>query len=143
MRTVSINLHLIAFNFFLCYETCIFMAGKNKKLDPNKRESSRKAVAIPLEKTPVHIFTESQIVNISKGGVFISTPRPLPENSDIEIEFVLPKVDKKIRVIGQVKWAIDNVSRPDGTPGIVPGMGVKFIKISKENLKKITTYLKK
>jgi len=112
----------------------------NKK---NARRNERKQVAIPLNITPVHIFTESQIVNISKGGVFINTPRPLANDSEIEIEFVLPRADKKIRAKGKVKWAIDQVDRPDGTPGIIPGMGIKFIEISKEDIKKISSYLKK
>lgn len=108
-----------------------------------ERKSERKKVSIPLSITPVHIFTESQIVNISKGGVFINTPRPLPTDTDIEIEFVLPRVSKKVRAKGKVKWAIEKVDRPDGRPGIVPGMGIKFIKISKEDLKKISSYMKK
>ena len=116
------------------------MSEKNKNL----RTSERKDVKIPLDNiVPVHIFTESQIVNISKGGVFISTPRPLPNDSEIEIEFVLPRVSKRIRVKGTVKWSIDQSSLPDGSRGIVPGMGVKFIKISKESIKEIQRYLKK
>ncbi len=109
-----------------------------------RRSSERKQVKIPIEDvTPVHVFTESQIINISKGGLFISTPRPLPTDKEIEIEFVLPRVSKRIRAKGLVKWKIENVERSDGKPGIVPGMGVKFIKISKDDLKKINSYIKK
>jgi type IV pilus assembly protein PilZ len=113
------------------------------KQENNLRTSERKEVKIPLEITPVHIFTESQILNISKGGVFITTPRPLPTDTEIEVEFLLPKVSKKIRVKGKVKWSIDQNQMPNGKPGIVPGMGVKFIQISKESLKEILKYIKK
>ena len=109
----------------------------------NLRKNDRKDVQIPLNIVPVHIFTESQIVNISKGGVFISTPRPLSDDSEIEIEFVLPRVSKKIRAKGKVKWSINSSEKPDGTHGIIPGMGVKFIEISKEHLKEILKYIKK
>jgi len=118
------------------------MSTKTK--DPkNQRKNERKESKIPLKLDPVHIFTEHQIVNISKGGIFISTPRPLPTDTDIEIEFFLPKAPSKIRAKGKVKWAMENVQRSNGKPGIVPGMGIKFIQISKESLKEIQSYLKK
>jgi len=114
----------------------------NKKIK-NLRKDDRVEVKIPLEIQPTHVFTESQIVNISKSGLFISSPRPLPIDCEIEFEFVLPRASKKIKAKGKVKWAIDQFSKPDGTKGIVPGMGVKFIKVSKESLKEILKYLKK
>ena len=115
------------------------MKAKRKNL----RKEERKDVEIPLGISTVHVFTESQIVNISEGGLFINTPRPLPKDADIEIEFVLPRADKKYVPREKVKWAIDTSKRSDGKAGIVPGMGIKFIEISKENLKKISSYIKK
>lgn len=117
--------------------------NKENETKKNLRKSERKELKIPLGIRPLHIFTETQILNISKGGIFVTTSRPLPVDADIDIEFLIPRASKKIRAKGKVKWSIDQIERPNGKPGIVPGMGVKFIKISKESLKEISSYLKK
>ncbi len=82
--------------------------------------------------TPEALFNEFA-ENISEGGLFIKTPRPLEVGTEIVIEFLLPLLDEPIRVRGRVEWHT-------GLPGVrksTPGMGVSFQSLSKEDKEKI------
>ncbi|WP_022852981.1 TIGR02266 family protein [Thermodesulfatator atlanticus] len=82
--------------------------------------------------TPEALFNEFA-ENISEGGMFIKTSRPLEIGTEIIIEFKLPLLKEPIKVKGKVEWNTD-------MPGIrkpTPGMGVSFQGLSSEDKEKI------
>lgn len=55
--------------------------------------------------------------DISSGGLFVSTYKPLELGSKIELEFTLP--EGVVRVIGTVRWRRDSTE-------MTPGVGIAF-----------------
>lgn len=69
---------------------------------------------------------------IGVGGLFIETFLPLSVNKDISIELHLPGSAKKTTLKGEVVW-----SRKEYIEDHPPGMGIKFIDISKNDQARI------
>lgn len=66
-------------------------------------------------------------MDISLGGIFIATPRPLPIGSEISLEIETPLLDKPIRVAGSVVRVEDA-----GELNRRPGMGIMFSELDAE-----------
>ena len=62
-------------------------------------------------------FREDQVSNLSKGGLFLNTPNPLPKGENIEIILVLPDQSCEVAVQGQIMHSNSK------------GMGVMFTTI--------------
>ncbi len=82
--------------------------------------------------TPSALFNEFA-ENISEGGLFIKTEKPLEVGTEITIEFLLPLLEEPIRVRGRVEWHTNMA----GVKKAVSGMGVSFQGLSKEDKEKI------
>ncbi len=75
-------------------------------------------------------FINNYINNLSSGGVFVSTPKPLPLDSIIKLHLVFEDKGQEIEVEGKVVWeSTEKVPLKDITR---PGMGIKFIRMSDE-----------
>ncbi len=70
--------------------------------------------------------------DISIGGMFIETRTPLPEGSEIKIRFQLGEGGPVIEVEAEVRYAIRDLC-----------MGIEFVDLSPEDLKRIETYVSK
>jgi len=95
----------------------------------NKRSHPRIKKTI---KSEVHFeegMTFSNSVDLSKGGIFISTPEPLGEGSEINLSLHLPG-KKTLDLKGKVRWV-----RQDEQDGERAGMGIEFEEIDEDVLK--------
>jgi len=73
-------------------------------------------------------------MNISKGGMFISTRDPLPEGTSLILKLKVPDSDEEIVLEGEVVWRV----KPEESKGtLIPGMGLRFKNIDEETVKKI------
>lgn len=72
-------------------------------------------------------FTEFTI-NLSPGGLYVKTNRPLDIGSIITAKFALPGFDHSFNIQGKVVWkkTYENEEGP-------PGMGIEFIDQTREN----------
>ena len=61
--------------------------------------------------------------NISEGGIFIATERPLPAGTPLRLFIAAP--DGNVEMAGRVAWA-----RPASSPNGAAGMGVRFEDLS-------------
>jgi uncharacterized protein (TIGR02266 family) len=68
--------------------------------------------------------------NISKGGIFIETPHPLPSGALLVMRFQVPGTDQVIEVDGEVVWV--NPFR-DGDENPNPGMGIQFRNLNEDH----------
>ena len=75
----------------------------------------------------------ARILNISRGGIFITSEQPLPIDSLLEIRFRLPGKQEEIRAVGVVRWI---TGAPDA-----PGMGIQFVRIAEEDNQKVSSFL--
>ncbi|MCP4134034.1 MAG: PilZ domain-containing protein [bacterium] len=85
----------------------------------NKRNSERLTKNVKCE---VHSteMTFSSTIDVSDGGLFISTPEPLKEGTEIDLILHIPG-EGTTEIKGTVKWA-----REDETEDLKSGMGIEF-----------------
>lgn len=73
----------------------------------NKRKHERVNVTIKSEVQSPESITLSKTVNISRGGLFISTPEPLDQGSEVNLAIQIPG-GEIVQIKGRVKWVRQN-----------------------------------
>lgn len=102
----------------------------------DKRKSERIKKGIKSEVYSEEHASFSSTVDLSKGGIFISTPEPLGSGSEVSMSIHIPG-HGEIDVKGIVKWV-----RADETETEKAGMGIEFIDVDSELKKKLDDYVK-
>lgn len=100
-----------------------------------RRKSNRRKAA---GKSKVHSeqgLTYSNTVDISKGGIFISTPEPLGIGSPISLAVQIPG-HGSLELKGIVRWV-----RNDDKEGERAGMGIEFTEISEAKVDALKKFL--
>jgi len=87
----------------------------------------------------LHFESEEKLVkafseNISPGGIFINTEKPLSQDERFMLNFFLPDDPEPLKVECEVSWNRVTTEDPKTHP---MGMGVKFIQIGKNDLHKL------
>jgi type IV pilus assembly protein PilZ len=100
------------------------MADANEADD--RREYARQAIELKVEYKRLNTFFSDYTRNISRGGTFIGTARPLPVGTEFVFKLFIPRLDEPVRLRGQVQWVVseDDVADDDGGE---PGMGIRFV----------------
>jgi len=70
-------------------------------------------------------FFADYTANISKGGTFIKTARPLPIGTRCQFSFSLPALSEPLQLEGEVSWILPPETAQER--GENPGMGVRFL----------------
>ena len=99
------------------------------------RKNKRSKVDFKSEVHSDEGMTFSNAKDLSNGGLFISTPEPLKEGSEIDLSLQMPG-QEPVEIKGVVKWVSINDDE-----GKRSGMGVEFKDLSDkdmESLKKVT-----
>lgn len=105
-------------------------------------EERRKHLRVPTRilikyRSADQFFTD-YIQNISRGGIFVPTQDPLPEDTRLEIAFALPDCDCLIITQGTV---VHSISR-EGDNGVgTAGMGIQFQALNEEDQQLIDAYI--
>ncbi|MFO0660534.1 MAG: TIGR02266 family protein [Polyangiaceae bacterium] len=90
----------------------------------DRRDNSRAPIELKVEYKRLNSFFFDYTRNISKGGTFIRTERPLPIGTDFVFSLELPTIERTIRLVGRVQW----VTRPEEATEEKPaGMGISFV----------------
>lgn len=71
-------------------------------------------------------------VNISTGGIFIETATPLPVNTSLFVEFMLPVTGTLVTCKARVAWI--NAPGAKIKSSLPPGMGMQFLDLSLDNM---------
>ncbi len=99
----------------------------------NNRRHDRTPVILKVDYRDVDKFFTNFAENLSEGGMFISTNRPLNPGTTLFLEFLLPNSSLRIKTRAEVMW-----SRTDPkSPKEKRGMGVRFEDLSQEDKAKI------
>ncbi len=99
-----------------------------------KRKHSRLAKKIKSEVHSPEGITFSSTVDLSQGGIFISTPEPINNGSVVDLSVYIPG-EEPVSVKGIVRWTRENESTKQRA-----GMGIEFTGLDakqREALKKI------
>lgn len=78
-------------------------------------------------------FLTDYSANLSVGGMFIETSRPLPLGTRLHLRFSLPGFSEPLDTEAEVRWVLDE----DATGPLPTGMGVRFEQMSAEDSEKI------
>src|SRR5256885_8373341 len=97
-----------------------------KSSDSDRRSNDRHAVELKVEYKKMNTFFADYTKNISKGGTFIKTDRPLPVGTEFLFKLTLPKRADPFQLKGIVMWTNqpDDIQEPDNPQ---MSMGIRFI----------------
>ena len=91
--------------------------------DESRRSGSRKPIELKVEYKRLNAFFADYTRNISNGGTFIQTDKPLPIGTEFVFKLQVPKLEEPLSIQGQVRWInLVGSQEEDG-----PGMGIRFI----------------
>jgi len=87
------------------------------------------------------VFSEDHVsfssaVDLSKGGIFISTPEPLGNGSVVNMSIHIPG-HGELEVKGVVKWVRENETESEKA-----GMGIEFTSLNSDLKKKLDEFIK-
>lgn len=105
-------------------------------MSSDKRKEERVKKQIKSEVTSDELISYSSTVDLSSGGIFISTPEPLKSGSEVTLSIKSPE-GESIEVKGLVRWL-----REDEVADGKTGMGIEFVNISDTDKKKIEKIIK-
>ncbi len=82
---------------------------------------------------------QAYTATLGGGGLFIRTVNPPEMGTRIAVKFRIPDVGKTFEAEGTVVWS--NEYNPDNKKTTLPGMGIRFDVIKKEDSKEINGYI--
>jgi type IV pilus assembly protein PilZ len=105
----------------------------------NKRRASRLQHELPVAYRSVGSFLTDWATNISQGGMFINTRKPLPVGTEVRILIQLPMVEFPVGLSGRVT----RVAEMEDGSGVVPGMGIEFTDVDAGKRDQLETFVRR
>ena len=93
--------------------------GADQKPGPEAREHARAPIELKVDYKKLNSFFADYTKNISKGGTFIKTKKPLPIGTRFLFKLSVPQRPAPFELLGEVVWATSE--------GDEAGMGIKFV----------------
>lgn len=84
-----------------------------------KRSSVRAPIELKVDYKHLNGFFADYTKNISRGGTFIATDKPLPVGTVFRFEITIPGEASPFRLNGEVSWVRGEAPQP--------GMGIRFV----------------
>ncbi|MEZ4294531.1 MAG: TIGR02266 family protein [Polyangiaceae bacterium] len=94
-----------------------------------RRTAHRAAIVLNVEYKRLNTFFADYTRNISKGGTFIRTDRPLQIGTEFVFALTIRTVAEPLKLRGRVRWV---VSPEEATADQPAGMGIEFLYASDE-----------
>jgi len=110
------------------------------KKHSEKRKEPRVPVRIRIQYETADRFFEDYIRNLSLGGIFIETEKPLPVDTKLKIQLSLPEMEEPLIVDGVVVHTL-HVGQHTEPPE--SGMGIRFSALDNESKQVLDGYLQK
>lgn len=89
----------------------------------DRRDGVRPAIELTVDYKRLNTFFADYIKNISRGGTFIATDKPLPVGTDFVFALGVPKLPELVRLRGKVIWTTPASEATRANPS---GMGIEF-----------------
>ncbi len=110
------------------------MTDPDSPSSDDQRDHLRAPISLKVEYKRLNSFFADYTRNISKGGTFIRTERPLPIGTEFIFVLTVPKLDEPLRLRGKVQWI---VMPEQADADAEPGMGIGFIYKSEADRERI------
>lgn len=88
---------------------------------PERRVEPRRPIELKVEYKRLNTFFADYTKNISRGGTFIKTRRPLPIGTEFLFKLFVPGRAEPLTIHGEVQRIVDEA------PGEDQGMAIKFV----------------
>ncbi|MEJ7596600.1 MAG: TIGR02266 family protein [Kofleriaceae bacterium] len=88
-----------------------------------RRVEARRPIELKVEYKRLNTFFADYTKNISRGGTFIKTSRPLPVGTEFLFKLFIPDRDQPLTIHGEVQRIIDAATEP----GEESGMAIRFV----------------
>lgn len=98
--------------------------------DTRKDERTDLSLKVRFKSANLDEFVEHYSTDISRGGLFIKSKKPMAVGTLLKFEFQLKDQSRLIHGVGRVAWTRGEDVASDNAP---PGMGIKFIKMDAES----------
>jgi type IV pilus assembly protein PilZ len=105
----------------------------------DRRDATRLPIELKVEYKKVNAFLFDYTHNISKGGTFIKTSRPLAVDTEFTFKLIVPGLGEPLMLAGRVRWVIDEGAVGGDDPSREPGMGIQFIYRDDEERRRLST----
>ncbi|MBW2464063.1 MAG: TIGR02266 family protein [Deltaproteobacteria bacterium] len=108
--------------------------------DDDRRDNFRLPIELKVEYKRLNSFFADYTRNISRGGTFIRTDKPLGIGTEFLFHMKVPKLEHALVLRGRVQWVVP----PDqATDEQRAGMGIGFIYASEADRERIRTAVEK
>lgn len=93
------------------------------------RAHEREPIALEVSYKRLNAFFSDYTRNISKGGTFIKTDKPLEVGTEFLFKLHVPTMVEPLCILGRVQWvrAEADPAAARGGDGGAPGMGIRFV----------------
>jgi type IV pilus assembly protein PilZ len=91
--------------------------------DDDRRRSFRAPIELKVEYKRLNTFFADYTKNISRGGTFIGTDKPLPIGTEFVFALGVPNMTAPVRLRGKVIWMTGTSEATKANPC---GMGIEF-----------------
>ncbi len=108
---------------------------KSPKTPPRRAASLQHELLVAYR--TVDGFITDSAVNISRGGIFINTRKPLPVGTTVRLIISLPDTAFPFDLSGRVA----RVNEFDNPANQVPGMGIEFVDVDDEKRGRIERFV--
>ena len=93
---------------------------------PERRQNARRPIELKVEYKRLNTFFADYTKNISRGGTFIKTSRPLPIGTEFLFKLFVPGRAEPLTIHGEVQRIVSGQDVDgDGTPD--EGMAIRFV----------------
>jgi type IV pilus assembly protein PilZ len=90
--------------------------------DSERRADVRRPIELKVEYKRLNTFFADYTKNISRGGTFIKTSRPLPVGTEFLFKLFVPGRRTPLTIHGEVQRIV-----AEPAPGDEPGMAIRFV----------------
>jgi type IV pilus assembly protein PilZ len=101
----------------------------NGDSDDERRRENRAPIELKVEYKRLNTFFYDYTKNISRGGTFIKTDRPLDIGTLFVFKLRVPGAEEPIELHGEVRWVVraGKPISPSASEGQDAGMGIRFV----------------
>ena len=113
--------------------------------DSDRRREARAPIELKVEYKRLNTFFYDYTKNISKGGTFIKTERPLDVGTIFLFKLILPAQAEPLELRGEVRWVVKEGEPlpPQVAAGHEAGMGIKFVYDSADQRRSLESFVGK
>ncbi|MBX3262251.1 MAG: TIGR02266 family protein [Labilithrix sp.] len=107
----------------------------------DRRDQDRAAITLKVDYKRLNTFFADYTKNISKGGTFIRTTKPLEVGTEFVFVLTVPEptpesAPVRLELTGRVKWVVPESDATEETPA---GMGIQFVFAGDAEQKRVET----